>query len=416
MLIYKYIDAFVAWGRIQHRLGWRNLPKRITLGVIVLLAIAGFWRAWGSVNVQIESSAVIRVPQDYLTIQEAVNAANPGDTILVASGTYYECVEINKSLTLIGENSNTTIIDGTIAPDVHGHIFLIQNTSSVTISNFFLRNGGWGVSLNRSRNCVISDNIMLSNWTPVKLAYSERNVIQCNIIKTILYGVVLEDSRENIISDNVISSVQLYGVGLWVSSDNVISDNEISGCQVGIYFTLDCSNNTIRGNMVSRNEVSGIHLLGVANNLIIANAIVNNYLGMYLAGNDNRIYHNNFINNTHQWEGIKANFWDNGKGVGNYWSNYNGEDLNGDRVGDTLLPHLEADYYPLVSLWKPLQGDVDGNGLVSMQDASWIAAVFGSQQGTLDWDPDADLNNDRLLDIFDVVIVGVNFGKTIQDS
>jgi parallel beta-helix repeat protein len=386
--------------------------------IIVLLALAGFRGAWGSVNVQIANSAVIRVPQDYLTIQEAVNVANLGDTILVASGTYHEYhVIINKSLTLVGENSNTTIVDGLIAPGHYGNIFIIQNTSNVTISNFFLRNGGCGVLLNRSRNCVISDNKMVDNWSPIGLTYADRNIIQRNVIEGILNGVGLFGSKENIIRDNIISFVQFYGIALTCfCHGNVVSGNEISGCQAGIYLYLDCSNNTIRDNMVSRNEISGIHLLGVANNLIIANAIVNNYLGMYLAGNDNRIYHNNFINNTHQWEGFEPNFWDNGKGVGNYWSSYNGEDLNGDRVGDTLLPHQEADHYPLTSLWKPLQGDVDGNGLVNTHDLFWGAAAFGSESGASDWDPDADLKNDGLVDIFDIVIIAIHFGRTAEDS
>ena len=58
------------------------------------------------------SAATITVPDDYSTIQGGINAANSGDIVFVRSGTYYEHVTISKSLTLQGENRDTTIING----------------------------------------------------------------------------------------------------------------------------------------------------------------------------------------------------------------------------------------------------------------------------------------------------------------
>ncbi|HDH44573.1 MAG TPA: hypothetical protein ENG66_04185, partial [Thermococcus sp.] len=65
-----------------------------------------------------ESGNVIRVPEDYPTIQEAINAADPGDTILVAPGTYNESITIDKQITLIGEGKENTIIVGRGVGDV----------------------------------------------------------------------------------------------------------------------------------------------------------------------------------------------------------------------------------------------------------------------------------------------------------
>jgi hypothetical protein len=61
-------------------------------------------------NIQPAEAGTIVVPDDYLTIQEAINAAVPGDTVNVRAGTYGEYVVVNKSISLIGESSSTTQI------------------------------------------------------------------------------------------------------------------------------------------------------------------------------------------------------------------------------------------------------------------------------------------------------------------
>lgn len=59
------------------------------------------------------SGATIYVPTDYPTIQQAIDATLPGDRVFVWNGTYYESVIIsNDSITLQGEDANTTTIHG----------------------------------------------------------------------------------------------------------------------------------------------------------------------------------------------------------------------------------------------------------------------------------------------------------------
>ncbi len=83
--------------------------KRVLIRTVFVLMVATVFAVAMPVNV---SAATITVPDDYPTIQQAVNAAAPNDTVFVRSGMYYEHVTIDKSLTLQGENRDTTIIDG----------------------------------------------------------------------------------------------------------------------------------------------------------------------------------------------------------------------------------------------------------------------------------------------------------------
>ncbi len=59
------------------------------------------------------AEAVIEVPADYATIQEAVDAAVPGDLILISPGTYHEAVNVETdNLTIRGLDRNTVVLDG----------------------------------------------------------------------------------------------------------------------------------------------------------------------------------------------------------------------------------------------------------------------------------------------------------------
>lgn len=199
----------------------------------------------------------IRVPRDYATIQEAVDAAVSGETIIVASGVYHEHIGIDKSLTLVGENCNTTIIDG----GGETKVIVFIGESRVRLSGFTIRNGG--------------------------------------------AGVVLEYSNNSAITGNVITNV-----------------------------------------------MDGLSLLFSHNNTIISNTMKDGYMGLLFgcSSGNNLVYHNNFINNTKQAVTMDSkNTWDNGV-EGNYWSDYEGEDLDGDGIGDTpyVIDEENRDDYPLV--------------------------------------------------------------------
>ena len=96
-------------------------------------------------------SSDIRVPTDYPTIQEAINAADSGDTIFVYNGTYYENVIVNKTLMLFGQSAETVVINGS-----GGTVILVDSVDDVTIDGFTVISGSYGIYLQYSRCGIIS--------------------------------------------------------------------------------------------------------------------------------------------------------------------------------------------------------------------------------------------------------------------
>ncbi len=253
------------------------------------------------------SDGVLYVPGDYLTIQEAIDASVSGGTVFVSKGTYYEHVVINKSLCLIGENRDLSIIDGNST----GVAVFIDRTNNVTIRNFTIRN----------------------SVTGIKMQHSSQNIIECSKILYNNYGIGFYSSIKNTISKNTITLNSGRGIDLYYSGSNFIFNNNISA-----------------------NSLDGISLSYSSNNLIYRNTIsLNEFYGVYLIdySRNNTIYHNNFNNAEDASCGIESiNTWDH-EGEGNYWSKYNGTDLSGDGVGDSVYPidGRNTDSYPLMGLF-----------------------------------------------------------------
>lgn len=83
-------------------------------------------------------STTLRVPADYPTIQAAVNAARPGQIILIAPGVYHEAVRVKTpGITIRGEDRNTVILDGNFEPQLSSGIEIEAN--NVVVENMTAR-------------------------------------------------------------------------------------------------------------------------------------------------------------------------------------------------------------------------------------------------------------------------------------
>jgi len=333
----------------------RKLEKKAVSGIMLILLLTGMLTLAFNIQPVKTQPTTIIVPDDYPTIQKAINSATDGYTIYVKAGIYYENVVVNKTVTLSGENRSTTIVDG----NWFGIVVNIT-ANDVDISGFTIRHSGpdlgdTGIYLNSSSNIVIRGNIVTNNTSGMWLKKASSNVIDENVItNSTIDGIYLGASNSNEFSGNLIVN-NTYGIWLErFSNKNVIRGNTVTGNFKGIRLAGKSERNTVYGNIVTENE-DGIDLSSSFNN-IHENIIKSNFDGIYSAvtSEGNIICRNNLIDNVRQASIVgSVGVWDNGA-EGNYWSDYAGEDADNDGIGDDsyIIDPNNNDTYPLMEPWS----------------------------------------------------------------
>jgi len=341
--------------------------------------------------------------QTYSKIQYAIENATPGDTIRVFKGTYYENVVIDKSISLIGNGTTNTIIDGGDTKNVIEIRADWVNVSFCKITGSSTIQSPSGIYVVNSENCSIHDNNITGNYFGVYFSYSDWNIVNnntfymnkrldiqmewsdhltvfnnyftCrddglnfyysyyskffnNTLDCRIYAgtgfIMLHGGYHNIFNNTFYGSY--YPIHLYFGEYNRIYNNTCFGAYFA--FNLDLSDH----NLIFSNEAtlcSGlIYLLRSKYNLIYENNLINsgNAINFNSETYYNYVYHNNFINLSFTTSAKGYNFYNNSNQEGNYWDDYTGLDngangrVAGDGIGDTNIPHphAEADNYPYV--------------------------------------------------------------------
>ncbi len=325
---------------------------------------------------------------DYTNIQDAIDDASNGDTVFVYNGTYYENVVVNKSVNLIGEDRNNTIIDGGGSGDV-----VYVSADYVNISGLTIRNC--------SGSTYYSGGVVISS--------SYNKIGNCNISDNNQHGIVLLNNTKNNTIVNTKSTNNWYGIFLNGSHNNTIYNCDLSHNFNGTLIDQFSNNNTFHYCNIYSNIMDGIALLssdnkihhcniysnnddGIesyysSNNTISHCNISNNFYGIrwqfYLSSNNNTLYHNNFINNTYQAYDAGLNTWDNGyPSGGNYWSDFDeptegAYDNNSDGIVDSpynIPGDGNQDRYPFIDSTDITSPFTTCNVIATVGDNGWYVS------------------------------------------
>jgi parallel beta-helix repeat protein len=305
---------------------------------------------------------------------------------------------ISRTISLIGEDAETTTLS--LHPQWVTQVFITTplsyyaapikiEASNVKISSLTINSDGGEISANGDRTQMSKNILSVSvSLQGSNQSFTENTLIGASVTcrgayasiskNNVLNGIIGSDSGsyDMIFANTVVGTIAVGGTsenelvygnivrdgsdlnraGISVASrGTIVANNTISNCSRGISIDWG-SNNIASGNIITNNRGPALVMTRGNNFTFFGNYVANNLVGVEIDTYTFALYHNNFINNDLQIEplGDKIHFWfmDNGK-EGNYWSDYDGRDNNGDGIGDAryFVKNEIADRFPLFSLF-----------------------------------------------------------------
>jgi nitrous oxidase accessory protein len=356
------------------------LKTKILLTLLIFIFATAIILTENNSTAKASTSTVLQVPSvNYPTIQSALNAANDGDTIHIASGTYIENINYNGySNNMVNgiPNLKTGItLQGAKDTKINGNVTILYlkqlKIDSLTIIGSLTLGdcGAYGYVA----NSVISN----AHVQAVTTIGGPSNTLTGSTVNSLILkggNTKMEfPAYKTIIQKNQVANGVIIKAG---SHSNTIKGNVISNAAVGLfkepsktYYTTgnnQITNNTLIGNNVGISLYSSTGDNGAASHTtdeIVQNIIKDNSVGIEFSASaqfacGNTLYHNDFLNNDAQVKinNPVPNIWDDGRSPrkGNYWSDYKGSDINGDGIGDTayMVNAENQDNCPLMSPWS----------------------------------------------------------------
>ena len=342
----------------------------------------------------------------FQSVVAALDAASPGDTIQIFPGVYTGKIKLDKTVTLEGfekpilrgSGSGSVlevlapkcVIRGVIVEHSGGELRdedsgILLKSDENQVENNELRDILFGIYLyhssgNRIRHNRIqgrSELEMGERGAGIHLWNSANNFIEGNFITETRDGMYIQNSSHNVMRQNQVSQLR-YGLHYMNSDDNQFEENvfshNVAGAAImysrGIQFRRNafmhnrgfssfgilfqgCEDNLAEGNFIIDNA-TGVFLEAVRHTTFRKNIIAENDVAMQIfsSSEENLFSENQFVENLSPLRLVgkkTASFWQEG-GKGNFWSDYDGYDLDGDGVGDVphkiqnIFEYLEGNY------------------------------------------------------------------------
>ena len=223
--------------------------KRFMVAAVITLILISMLGGSTFVKITNAESKTIVVPTDYPTIQQAINAAADGDTVFVKNGIYNETLMINKTLSLIGEDRDLTILD---AQKSHSPAITIQG-SNILVINFTLGNTAYGPATSKywsptpgegtgitifavSNYVTITNNTIIGcGFAGIQMYFSKYNLVTDNTFIENPYAVSVECIYSTIANNTFANSSGIYFPSIYIATSEgtwmVNESNTIYGNQ-----------------------------------------------------------------------------------------------------------------------------------------------------------------------------------------
>ena len=232
---------------------------------------------------------------------------------------YDEQLDIDRSVQLIGENAETTVIAGNFDDNL-----ILFSSNGITVHGFTILGR---ITTGESNGCIDGNRFLFEGnrqgWG-IDLWSGCYNTISNNIFRNTYIGISIDSGNGGALESNIVVN------NLFISS------------WIGIY--LDGYDDPYGGQIIARS------------NSFFNNTFMDNIIGFQIGyvTDNNTISHNNFVENT-----ASADLWVGDTGIadgwvnnwtGNYWSDYYGSDADGDGYGDTpdFIVQGIVDYRPVM--------------------------------------------------------------------
>lgn len=352
-------------------------------------------------------AAVLQV-QPGQSIAAIIATAKPGDTVQVLQGNYRERLVIDKPLILQGMGRPTisgggvgdvirvrasdVTIRGLIVRDSgvdltaqNAGIYIQPGSDRATVQDCDLVYNLFGIWLEKSKDSRIIHNLITGRRDLQSAARGNGiqvyNTVGAQIIdNNISYsrdGLYVDVSEKALFRGNKIHHLR-YGTHFMTTNYSVWENNEVYLNRGGLAL-MEVRHLTVRNNIAWGNADHGIMLRTIQDseiennivagngrgffiydaeyNVLTKNLVIGNRIGVHLSAGsgNNKVDDNDFIDNQSQIKYVAAQDVEWGRTRGNYWSNYNGWDQNGDGIGD--VPYEANDVvdrlnwqYPLIKL------------------------------------------------------------------
>lgn len=346
----------------------------LMISALMMITLVSVFQA---ASVSAYETLEVGVEKPYATIQDAIDAASPGDTVLVYPGTYNEAITIYKSVILTSSDGpESTIID------LGGGYDSVRVTASnVRIEGFTLQNAGYFLLMTDTSNIqndvVITNNIFSSGRVQL---YSINNIdFSNNQISGFSVWRSSGSIANNLVEDALIGIALYFCDGLTIEGNTVtarIGKNTDAGIYIMNSTNIQVKSNTISGFTAGPRSMynhgtagAGIYVYSDSNNVTIENNdIKRNTVGVYVATKEGLSSPNNIVVNHNNIEDSSdygvLNIKLPASGIWNYWDY--GSFSPADAIVDATL-----------NWW----GTTDGNEIITMVSGNvnfslWLDAPY----------------------------------------